>query len=319
MAITHIACGASHTILLDRLGRAFAFGEDGYGKCTMPIGAWCAAAGGNNHTILLDTLGQVKAIGSNSSGQTDVPPLAPSQWWVAVAGGGLHTVLLRSDGVAVAFGCNEHGQCDVPPGMYTSVAAGLAHTVLLREDGTCTCVGRNRFGECNVPMADAGKSYIGVAAGWEHTVLRQTNGCVVAFGRNTLYHNGCPEPSGQCELPSGSFASVSGGGYHTALLSTSGDATVVGGTRPGKLAAVFPRLPPRRRYVALATGQYHSMALRDDGAIFGIPHGNYYHGHDRRQAKIPCEIKAHWLHLRCLKHFANHFDENTQHLIAQFL
>ena len=215
-----------------------------------------------------NNLGQ---LGNNSTTQSTVPVavtgtgVLSGKTVVAVAAGSSHSVALCSDGTLAAWGYNFYGQLgnnsttqsNVPvavnlTGVLTgktvvAVAAGQYHSIALCSDGTVAAWGYNGNGQLgnnsttqsNVPVAVnltgvlSGKTVVAVAAGSSHSIALCSDGTVTTWGYNAY---------GQLGNNSTTDSSVPVAVNLTGVLS-------------GKTV------------VAVATGQYHSVALCSDGTV----------------------------------------------------
>ena len=174
-SLTQVAAGYSHTVALKANGSVACWGDNLYGKCTVPanLGPVAQVAAGRYHTVALKANGSVACWGDNQYGQCTVPAnLGPV---AQVAAGGYHTVALKADGSVACWGSNGNGQCNVPAnlGPVAQVDAGGSHTVALKADGSVACWGYNLYGQCTVP-ANLGP-VVQVAAGGSHTVALLSN------------------------------------------------------------------------------------------------------------------------------------------------
>ena len=245
-----------HTVALKQDGTVVAWGYNGYGQATIPVGlsGVTAIAAGGNHTVALKQDLTVVAWGSNGSGQINVPTGLTGV--IAIAAGGAHTVALKQDGTVAAWGSNSSGQNNIPSGLtgITAIAAGSAHTVVLKQDGTVAAWGWNGSGQTNIPAGLTGVSAI--AADGNFTVALKQNGTVVAWGRNSY---------GQVSIPAGltGVTAVAAGKEHTVALKQDGTVVVWGrnydgeATVPAGLSGVS----------AIDAGGNHTLALKQDGTV----------------------------------------------------
>ncbi len=215
-------------------------------------------------------------LGNNSGTNSSVPVAVDTSGVLAgkaifaMAAGVEHSLALCSDGTLAAWGGNGNGQLgngsttssSVPVAVDTSgvlsgktviaVAAGNSHSLVLCSDGTLAAWGNNSagqlgngttttsnpFGSYSPVAVDtsgvlSGKTVIAVAAGGSHSLALCSDGTLAAWGSN-----------GQGQLGNGSTTSSSvPAAVHTA----------------GMLAG--------RTVIALAGGQYHSLALCSDGTV----------------------------------------------------
>lgn len=160
-------------------------------------------------------------------------------------------------GTVVAWGENGSGQTNRQEGLtgIVAIAAGADHTVALRNDGRVAAWGNNSSGQCTVPadLSDA----VAISAGNSFTAALRATGVVVVWGADIG-----PIPSEATNL-------VAIACNYRAVLGLRMDGRVVSwGVNPeGKLTAPLNL----RNVVAIGCGDYHSLAIVDDGLIAGVP------------------------------------------------
>ena len=187
-----------------------------------------------------------------------------------ISAGGSHTVALKSDGTVRGWGGNYSGElgdgtntdrsqpvrAEISSGAalanVSAVAAGRnGYTVALRADGTVWAWGRNIFGQLGdgtntdrsrpiqveIFSGVAFSNVVAVSAGGEHTVALRADGTVWTWGNSTA----------------GLFA----GGV---------DRNSTGNNRPVQVrlssGGAFSNM------IAVAAGEYHTVALRADGTVW---------------------------------------------------
>ncbi len=148
---------------------------------TRPKGARCDI--GAVEMFLLsapNAAGRVVAWGENAFGRTTVPAGLNA---VAVAGGFHHSLALKADGTVVGWGWNQYNQLNVPAGLNDAVAiaAGDAHSLALRSNGTVLAWGYPSYGINTVPAGLS--EVVAIAAGSYHNVALKADGTVVVWGR----------------------------------------------------------------------------------------------------------------------------------------
>jgi len=162
-------------------------------------------------------------------------------------------------------------------GIYTVVVSNSAGSVsslyaVLRVRAPTDVViwGDNRSGQCNVPWGLT--NAVAIAGGDEHTLVLKSNGTVVAWGYNAY---------GQCNVPSGlsNVVAVIAGtaADHSLALKTNHTLVGWGSDFDGEAD------PPSglSNVVAAAAGGYHSLALKNNGAVV------VWGGNDFGQTNIP--------------------------------
>ena len=97
-----------------------------------PNTGFTAIAAGDYHSLGLKADGSIVAWGNNGYGQCTVP--SPNTGFTAIAAGGWHSLGLKTDGSIVAWGDNWDGQCTVPsPNTgFTAIAAGYDYSLGLK-------------------------------------------------------------------------------------------------------------------------------------------------------------------------------------------
>ncbi|MEI7908405.1 MAG: cadherin-like beta sandwich domain-containing protein [Verrucomicrobiota bacterium] len=181
-----------------------------------------------------------------------------------------------------------------------AVAAGKYHSLALCADGTVAAWGNNFDGELGdgtlvnrtVPVAVnagpgsalAGKSVIAVAAGDNHSAALCSDGTLVAWGFNAYGQVGQPGPRPN-PLPVAvnigsalyyeTIRKLSAAGDHCVALCADGLLAGWGGeavgssSTPSQVPVAVDRsgVLAGKTPIALATGQYHSLALCSDGTL----------------------------------------------------
>jgi len=296
------AAGNSHSLGLRADGTAYAWGwnysgqlgnnstTDSYAPVAVSLGALptgtrlVQVAAGGYHSLALAADGTAYAWGYNYFGQlgnnstTDShAPVAVSLGaipsgtkLVQIAGGASYNLALAADGTAYAWGSNNFGQLGnnsttdshtpvavslgaLPTGTrLVQLAGGGSHSLALAADGTAYAWGRNNFGQLgnnsttdsSTPVAvslgamPAGTKLVQVAVGDSHSLALAADGTVYAWGYNQYGQLG--------------------------NNSTTNSSTPVAVTMPAGV-----------RFVQLAGGGSHSLALAADGRLFAWGYNTY--------------------------------------------
>ncbi|MDJ0865187.1 MAG: hypothetical protein QNK03_03695 [Myxococcota bacterium] len=264
LAVTQVAAGGSHSLVLSELGTVFGFGAGYEGQ----------AGVGTSGVFLSAT-----AIDATNIGQREI---------VQLSAGDIHSLVLADDGTVFAFGDNADGRTclgtntgdtlvptpidttNLGPLAIEQVSAGAQHSLLLAEDGTVFACGTNlsgvtgqgtRMGETLIPTAiDAsnlgGRAIAQVAAGVNHSLLRAEDGTVFSFGWHGDGATGLGLTAGEATVATpidttnlaGLFVTdISAGFQHSLLVATLPEPSGGGLAAAGALAGLARR---RRRVVA---------------------------------------------------------------------
>jgi alpha-tubulin suppressor-like RCC1 family protein len=182
-----------------------------------------------------------------------------------------------------------------------AISAGAYHSLALKSDGTVWAWGSNYYGELGdgssihrpTPVqvvTDTGPlaSIAAISAGGSHSLALMQDGTVWAWGWNKWGQvgNGVTAATGQptavrvVDLDNVTY--ISGGGVHSLAVKSDGTAWSWGNNRTGTLAngSVLDSAVPMQvvdtsgapnyltGVVAVAGGEYHSMALKADGTVW---------------------------------------------------
>ena len=277
--VTGISAGDMHSLALKSDGTVWVWGNTNNG-----------AMGNNNSTV--NQLSPVQ-VWSGASGGTGTYLTGIT----AIAAGSQYSLALRSDGTVWAWGRNNYGQLgdntsgtDRPTpvqvvgaggsGTLRSIAAISAKSyssMALRDDGAVFAWGRNTYGQLGdntsgtdrlAPVqvvsgaAGGGISLMGITAiatGDSHSLALRMDGTVWAWGYN----------------------------FYGQLGDNSS------GTGTNKLTPVRVTLTVPKGVTAIAAGDAHMLALRDDGTVWAW--GNNYYGQlgDSTSTDRPTPVQVH--------------------------
>lgn len=273
-----VAAGRGHTLVRRADGSLLAWGADGNGElgdgeprsdraspgAVALTGAIGVAAAGRKGAAI-DASGAGWAWGSNGFGELGIgalddrsspAPLDGNRRYRAVSVGSEHVLWLRTDGILEAAGFNGVGALGQPATVYLSMTPLALSTVV---------------------------SWTQVAAGNNFSLAVRFDGAVFTWGTNTSGQFGrAPDTfnvPGQLHqilyLPDHPRA-IAAGHRHALAIDAAGRLWSWGESRNGKLGHGAPaqawgvpqRLPLPGTFVAIAAGEEHSLALRDDGVVF---------------------------------------------------
>jgi alpha-tubulin suppressor-like RCC1 family protein/pimeloyl-ACP methyl ester carboxylesterase len=251
-----VAAGAFNSLALTSDGTVVAWGDNSYGKSTIPsgLGRVVQIAAGYSHSLALKSDGTVVAWGDNSLGKSTIP--AGLSNVVQIAAGAYHSLALKSDGTVVAWGDNYYGQSKVPTTLsnVVQVAGGEAHSLALKSDGTVVAWGNNSDGQSTVPTGVGNVTQI--AAGGSHSLALKSDGLVVAWGSND---------NGESTIPSdvSDVVQVAAGYYHSIALKPDETVFAWGIGNSGE----FPIPSGLSTVIQVVAGGGHSLALKSDKTV----------------------------------------------------
>ena len=227
-----------------------------------------AVAGGGQHSMALKGDGKVAAWGRNGDGETTIPVGLSN---VVAIGGGSQSLALKSDGTVVAWGYNGYGQANVPLGLsnVVAIAAGGSHSLAQKNDGTIVAWGFNLYGQTNIPAGLS--NVVAIAGGGFHSLALKSDGTVVAVGAGTTVGPDPNYGQSIVPMGLSNVVAIAGGGYHSLALKSDGTVAAWGagtnntGSNPNYGQSII--LVGLSNVVAIAGGQFHSLALKSDGTV----------------------------------------------------
>ncbi len=254
--VVQVSTSKDHTLLLTSAGQVFSFGDNFYGQlgnstnannsaitanpAPLPVtlpGPAAQVAAGDQFSLVLLSSGQLYAFGANGEGQlgnanndasiaNPTPTLVNLPGSVAqIAAGEDFSLALTSGGQVYAFGNNEYGQL-----------GDITNNGTTAANPTPALVGMS-----------AGR-VTQIAAGFDFSLALTAGGQVFAFGDNNYGQLGDGNNSGtttanpspaQVPLPSsaGPAVQIAAGGYHSLVLTASGQVFAFGDNDFGELAS----------------------------------------------------------------------------------
>jgi alpha-tubulin suppressor-like RCC1 family protein len=238
--------------------------------------------------------------------------VASSTHGQTLAGGRLHSLQV-ANGTVLTWGYNSSGQLGAEGGTRplplvlpelggaTAVAAGEFHSLVLKADGTVWSFGHPQSGALGPtdvvptppdyqPRRVTGvPSAIAVAAGSGFSLALAADGTVWSWGLNNegQLGDGSTTTTGPTPRPVvglGTIVAISAGSSHAMALAADGTAYAWGSNTTGKLGAADPYTPRSTPIqfgaltgvVGIAAGGGHSLAVLDDGTVFGASSSSSY-------------------------------------------
>jgi alpha-tubulin suppressor-like RCC1 family protein len=331
-----IAAGGSHTVAIDKNGRAWGWGFNSTGQLgdnsvtsqrtpVSVLGAvktFCQIAAGGSHTVAIDKNGRAWAWGANTTGQlgdnsvtsqrTPVSVLGAVKTFCQIAAGGSHTVAIDKNGRAWAWGLNTTGQLGdnsttlklTPVSVlgavktFCKIAAGDIHTVAIDKNGRAWAWGFNNNGRLGdnsvtsrltpVSVLGAVKTFCQIAAGGSHTVAIDKNGIVWGWGLNSggqLGNNAILSQRTPVSVLGAvkTFCQIAAGGSYTVAIDKNGRAWAWGFNSTGQLGdnSVTSRLTPVsvlgavKTFCQIEAGSNHTVAIDKNGRawVWGVNTG----------------------------------------------
>jgi alpha-tubulin suppressor-like RCC1 family protein len=289
-----VATGTDHVLALTAQGTVWVWGS-ARGHRDSPLPAYAPVpervpgldevadiAAGEHHSLALKEDGTVWSWGFNGSGQLGDGSTVSRHYprrvvgidgIVAIGAGYSHSLALRGDGSVWAWGNGAFGS--LGDGTYFSrrepvqvadlddvvaIAAGGRHSMAVRQDGTVWSWGNGRSGvngeQSKVTTYRPARvpdleGVVAVAAGWNHSLALTRDGEVWAWGGNDY---------GQVGLHDGEEGSAT----------------------PVRVAAIHGAR-------AISAGERHSLALLDDGTVWGWGRNDYGELGEEPKIGIPSE------------------------------
>jgi alpha-tubulin suppressor-like RCC1 family protein len=266
----------------------------------------------NDGTVLVtgrNTYGQL-GIGTNADVNTFRPATNMSNI-IAIAGGRNHSVALKNDGTVWATGFNNAGQLGI--GTYvdvntfrpatnmsniSAISTGDGHTLALKNDGTVLITGYNNAGQLGIGTsgdmpstfrpATNMSNIIAIAGGAYHSVALKNDGTVLVTGFNSDGQLGIGTTSNVTTFRPATnmsnISSITSGDSYIIALKKDGTILASGFNNAGQLGigisgsgtgqTTFRPSTNMSNIVAIATGDNHSLALKNDGTVLITGYNN---------------------------------------------
>jgi len=278
-----IAGGGSHSLAIDKNGRAWAWGANFYGNLgdntivskftpVSVLGAvktFCKIAGGGNHSLAIDKNGRAWAWGANFYGnlgdntivskRTPVSVLGAVKTFCKIAGGDNHSLAIDKNGRAWAWGMNDSDE---------SGAGQLGDNTIVSKLTPVSVVG-------------AVKTFCQIAAGLNHSLAIDKNGRAWAWGGNSRGELGNNDSNNQLTPVSvlgavKTFCQIAGGGSYSLAIDKNGRAWAWGANFYGQLGNTteVDQLTPVsvlgtvKTFCKIAAGRDQSLAIDKNGGAW---------------------------------------------------
>lgn len=280
--VVSLSAGSGHVLALDDSGSLLAWGFNGAGalgdgtmtSSPVPLHVdappFVTVSAGSNHSAAVAVDGTAWTWGSNGSGElgtgtndaslvpVQVTPLPGGRSFVDIQAGSSHTMAVASDGTLWGWGSNSAGEL----GNGTDVNSSVPVQVTALADRRITQVVTRLF----------------------YTMALASDGTAWAWGYNTASTLGNASIS-ESTIPvqvtppaDGGYARIVGGESHVVAIATDGTAWTWGSNFYGQLGlgdidprqspTPLPSPPGGERYVDVAVGTGHTLALASDGTLW---------------------------------------------------
>jgi len=274
-AISQIAAGEYHTMVLTKRGQLFACGSNGYGQL------------GLGDRRRRDTLTPIEGLQE------------PVRW---VMGGLYHTGVCTQEGRLLVCGNNQYGQLGLgePQDRHTLTpitgllelvaqgAGGYGHSVILTKSGYVYSCGLNRYGQLGVGDTEDRKTWVRlvginesvkqVVAGGYHTCVLLMNGQLLVCGANYYSQLGLNDTKSRDTLTSvlgvPELDCMAAGSDHSLVLTKTGQLFACGYNGYGQLGLgdqkkrlTFTRVEGLEPLRQVSGGYYHTLAITQRGQL----------------------------------------------------
>ncbi|MBI3987452.1 MAG: VCBS repeat-containing protein [Lentisphaerae bacterium] len=295
--VSAVAGGYYFTLALQSDGNLYSFGRNDRGQLgtnltvtvtNLPtpvagISNVSAIAAGSDFALALRGDNTVWSWGRNDGGQlgngsvlsTNSPVQVAGLTGIsAIAAGYYHGLAVNNQGVVFAWGDNDYGQLGNPA---VTLHMGLPSAVQGYSPIYTPIIYTTQA--TNVP----GISGVArVAAGEFHSLALKSDGTVFAWGRNNVGQLGVGSAAVSANAPTAltgvsNVTAIVAGGNHSLALLNNGTVWAWGDNAQGQLGntnvTAFTNLPVQvldlSNIVAIAAGDTHSLAVRNDGTLWG--------------------------------------------------
>ncbi len=253
----------------------------------------------------------------------------------SIAAGGRHSLSICNDGTVMAWGDNSDGQLGIGNATYqsnvpvqinsladiTSIAAGSAHSIAIKNNNTVWSWGLNIYGQLGqgnntpriyVPAQVNGLVNItAISAGTKFSLALKNDGTVWAWGDNNYYQFGNGN-STSSNIPVqlntiGGISAIAAGHNHSLALKNDGTVWAWGNNYYGQLGNgtdgqfADSKVPIQVNFltgiIAIAAGNSHSLALRNDGTVWSWGWNSYGElgigiGNPNKLSNVPIQVSS---------------------------
>ena len=270
-----ISTGASHTLAIDKNGRAWAWGSNGYGAVgdnnfstrATPVSVlgttktFCKIAGGTDHSVAIDKNGRLWSWGRNIEGQlgdnttvskrTPVSVLGAAKTFCKISAAAFHSVAIDRYSQVWSWGSNSSGQ-----------------------------LGNNSTTDALTPVSILGvtKVFCEITSGDRYSAGIDNLGRVWSWGLNDNGQLGDNSTTNQCTPvailgTTKTFCKISAGQCHTVAIDKNGRVWAWGRNSVGQLGdnSVTQRNTPVsvagavKTFCQIAAGNVHTIAIDKNG------------------------------------------------------
>ena len=325
-----ISAGTTHSLAIDKNGRAWAWGINTNGRLgdnsitsrLTPVSVqggvktFCQISGGGSHSLAIDKNGRAWAWGTNGNGQlgdnsvtsrlTPVSVLGAVKTFCRISAANNHSLAIDKNGRAWGWGYNGTGQLGnnstvinrTPVSVlgavktFCQIAAGSTYSLAIDKNGRAWGWGLNSSGQLGdnslvskltpVSVQGAVKTFCQISAGNNHSIAIDKNGRAWGWGNNgqgRLGDNSTVSKLTPVSVQGAvkTFCQISGGNGHSLAIDKNGRAWGWGFNNQGQLGdnTTVSKLTPVsvqgavKTFCQISAGSLHSAAIDKNGRAWG--------------------------------------------------